>query len=77
MTNSIEQEEITQYYSNEYLEGLLEIEEHKKRINALELAIFRLLFEIEPTSKQGEKIKTSTSAIENASNLLSLRRVLH
>jgi hypothetical protein len=68
-------EALVEVYSEENNCCQWELHTNKQRIIALEHAIFRLLFEINPTLKESEAVKPSDSAIKDATELLGLRHM--
>jgi hypothetical protein len=68
-------EALVDLYSEENNCCQWELHTNKQRIIALEHAIFRLLFEINPTFKEFEPLRPSESAIKDATELLGLRHM--
>jgi hypothetical protein len=68
-------EALATLYHNENNCCQWELHTNKQRIIALERAIFRLLFEINPTFKEFEPLRPSESAIKDATELLGLRHM--
>jgi hypothetical protein len=68
-------EALVELYSEENNCCQWELHTNKQRIIALERAIFRLLFEINPTFKEFEPLRPSESAIKDATELLGLRHM--
>lgn len=68
-------EALVKAYSEENNCYQWELHTNKQRIIALEHAIFRLLFETNPTFKKFELTRPSDEAIKNAAELLGLQHM--